>query len=144
MIRRISAVAVMGAAAAALALSGTAVAATRADHGPLAPSAHGPATARHAAGAQHSTHALANACWYSGSHWWCNNRSGAPVYKPGTTTVVGYMNSNPSWFVCRSDNGGHVGGPHPNRWEWTQADNGAWGWMKDTDISSETDPLPVC
>ncbi|MFI1302793.1 hypothetical protein [Streptomyces sioyaensis] len=143
MIRRISAVAVMAAAATALALSGTSVAATRAD-GPPAPAAHGPVKARPAAGAHHATHGLANACWYSGSHWWCNNRSGAPVYKPGSTTVVGYMNSNPSWFVCRSDNGGHVGGPHPNRWEWTQADNGAWGWMKDTDISSETDPLPVC
>ncbi|MGX9888778.1 hypothetical protein [Streptomyces sp. NPDC002276] len=88
--------------------------------------------------------ALASGCWYSGSHWWCNNVSGAPVYASGTTTVVGYMYSNPSWFVCRSDNGGYVGGPHPYRWEWTQADNGAWGWMKDTAIYSETDPLPVC
>ncbi|MFD7137335.1 hypothetical protein [Streptomyces sp. NPDC059894] len=90
--------------------------------------------------------AQASPCWYASSHWWCNNVSGAGVYvnDNGTARLVGTMYSNPSWFVCRSDDGGHVGGPHPNRWEWTQADNGAWGWMKDTDIYSETDPLPVC
>ena len=90
-----------------------------------------------------SAGALAAGCWYSASHWWCYNVSGAPVYA-SSGAVVGYMYSNPSWFVCRSDNGGYVGGPHPYRWEWTQADNGAWGWMKDTAIYSETDPLPVC
>jgi hypothetical protein len=82
-------------------------------------------------------------CWYSGTHWWCNNVSGAPVYN-SAYAVVGYMYSNPSWFICRSDFGGYVGGPHPYRWEYTQADNGAWGWMKDTAIYSETNPLPVC
>ncbi|MBK3569948.1 hypothetical protein JHN47_40335 [Streptomyces sp. MBT62] len=100
------------------------------------PTTSGPTTASASA-------ALAAGCWYSGSHWWCNNVSGAPVYA-SSGAVVGYMYSNPSWFVCRSDNGGYVGGPHPYRWEWTQADNGAWGWMKDTAIYSETDPLPVC
>ncbi len=34
-----------------------------------------------------------------------------------------------------------VGGPHPYRWEWTEADNGEYGWMKDTAIGSETDTL---
>ncbi|MFF4189218.1 hypothetical protein ACFYZ9_39120 [Streptomyces sp. NPDC001691] len=88
----------------------------------------------------------AGGCWYASSHWWCNNASGAGVYinNNGQAQYVGTMYSNPSWFTCRSDDGGYVGGPHPYRWEWTQADNGAWGWMKDTDISSETDPLPVC
>ncbi|GGY82050.1 hypothetical protein [Streptomyces omiyaensis] len=90
------------------------------------------------------TAAAANPCWYTGGNWWCNNISGAPVYRtPYVTDVVGHMHSNPSWFKCRYDFGGHVGGPHPNRWLWTQADNGAWGWMKDTDIHSETDPLPA-
>jgi hypothetical protein len=37
-----------------------------------------------------------------------------------------------------------VGGPHPTRWEFTVADNGEYGWMKDTAISSETNPLPNC
>lgn len=87
--------------------------------------------------------AAANPCWNSGGTWWCNNVPGAPVYRsPYVTDVVGYMYSNPSWFKCRYDFGAEVGGPHPYRWVWTKADNGAWGWMKDTDIYSETDPLP--
>jgi hypothetical protein len=55
------------------------------------------------------------------------------------------MNSNPSWFDCRLDadpTGG--GGPHPNRWLLTTADNGKRGWMKDSDIFSETDPVRAC
>ncbi|MGK5548152.1 hypothetical protein ACSNOH_25980 [Streptomyces sp. URMC 127] len=84
-------------------------------------------------------------CWYSGNHWWCNNRVGAPVYQAGSEQVVaGYMYSNPSWFVCRTEGGAHSGGPHPTRHIWTQADNGAWGWMHDDQISSETNPLPTC
>ncbi|MCU7730851.1 hypothetical protein ODJ79_44660 [Actinoplanes sp. KI2] len=106
--------------------------------GPVAGSAQGQAT-RSAA-----VRLFASGCWYSSSHWWCNNISGAPVYASGTSNVIGYMYSNPSWFICRSDSGGYVGGPHPYRWEWTEADNGAWGWMKDTAIYSETNPLPVC
>ncbi|QFQ98888.1 hypothetical protein F9278_25100 [Streptomyces phaeolivaceus] len=90
------------------------------------------------------TASAANPCWQSGGNWWCDNVPGAAVYKnPYTFEVVGHMYSNPSWFKCRYDFGGNVGGPHPNRWIWTQADNGAWGWMKDTDIYSETDPLPA-
>ncbi|MER5887872.1 hypothetical protein ABT160_28985 [Streptomyces sp. NPDC001941] len=140
--RTISAFLAAGAATAALTLSGAATA-TAASTNDAPPSYSGPKIAVGAA-VPASLSAKAAGCWYSGSHWWCNNRVGAAVYKPGVLEVVGRMYSNPSWFTCRSDNGGHVGGPHPNRWEWTQADNGAWGWMKDTDISSETDPLPVC
>jgi hypothetical protein len=55
------------------------------------------------------------------------------------------MYSNPSWFECRIE---HVptggGGPHSKPWIWTQADNGAWGWMKDSAIYSETNSLPTC
>lgn len=91
-----------------------------------------------------------NSCWYSSSQWWCNNVSGAPVYGfagddlyPVPSDIVGYMYSNPSWFDERRDDGPYVGGPHPHRWVFTEADNGKYGWMKDTDIYSETDPLPV-
>ncbi|MGQ4390243.1 hypothetical protein [Streptomyces sp. SAS_270] len=97
----------------------------------------------------------ASGCWYSGSHWWCNNTSGAAVYGykdqarnyPDSSRVVGRMYSNPSWFQCRYDGSlpdEYVGGPHPYRWVWTEADNGAYGWMKDTAISSETNTLPAC
>ncbi|MFJ1650669.1 hypothetical protein ACIOC2_04465 [Streptomyces sp. NPDC088337] len=54
------------------------------------------------------------------------------------------MYSNPSWFVCKFDGGQNHGGPHPTRWVWTQADNGAWGWMSDNNIASETNPQPTC
>ncbi|MET9900413.1 hypothetical protein [Streptomyces sp. NPDC006446] len=37
-----------------------------------------------------------------------------------------------------------VGGPHPTRWLMTKADNGQLGFMKDTAISSETDPVRDC
>ncbi len=105
-----------------------------------------------AAGTSAGTAEAATACWHSGTHWYCNNVSGAPVYKPtimfyttvSSKDIVGHMYSNPSWFVCRDDTGPYVGGPHPHRWVWTKADNGAWGYMKDTAISSETNTLPVC
>jgi hypothetical protein len=95
----------------------------------------------------------ASSCWYSGGHWWCSNSYGVPVYGantsgPDPTHVIGYMYSTTSWFKCRIDNGPYVGGPHPHRWEFTQADtatsNDGWGWMKDTAISSETNTLPTC
>jgi hypothetical protein len=87
--------------------------------------------------------AAADICWYSGAHWWCHNRAGAPVWSRGDNpTVVGYMNTTTSWFNCRKEGARNNNGPHPYRWEWTQADNGAWGWMKDSDISSDTNPLP--
>jgi hypothetical protein len=91
------------------------------------------------------TAAAAEPCWYESQngHWWCHNRAGAPVWSRGDNpTVVGYMNSTRSWFICRKEGAKNNNGPHPTRWEWTQADNLAWGWMKDSDISSETDPLP--
>ncbi|MFI6404759.1 hypothetical protein [Streptomyces sp. NPDC050548] len=146
LIRKITGAVAACTAVAALALTGagsaSAAPASVAGGRAVAPTGTPPTTSGPASGS--ASAALAAGCWYSGSHWWCNNVSGAPVYASGTATVVGYMYSNPSWFVCRSDNGGYVGGPHPYRWEWTQADNGAWGWMKDTAIYSETDPLPVC
>ncbi|MFD0775565.1 hypothetical protein ACFQZ2_16655 [Streptomonospora algeriensis] len=97
--------------------------------------------------------AAAGDCWYSDGKWWCNNVSGAPVYgfqgngdsfQPDPDRIVGYMYTNPSWFDCKLESIYYVGGPHPYRWEMTTADNGELGFMKDTDIASETDPLPTC
>lgn len=47
-----------------------------------------------------------------------------------------------SWFICltnlgKDDNGSDV---HPARRLYTQSDNGAWGFTKDGDIISETNP----
>lgn len=96
----------------------------------------------------------ASGCWAYGDNnrSWCENVSGAPVFGsvgnnhlyPNPDQVVGYMNSNPSWFYCKMDDQAYVGGPHPTRWLRTVADNGASGWMRDTDIYSETDPVRDC
>lgn len=113
-----------------------------------APAAHAATqtTAKTAASASAQSQAGAQAaapCWFSGTFWWCKNRYAAPVYSRGDNpTVVGYMYSTTSWFKCRKEGAHSNNGPHPNRWEWTQADNGKWGWMSDGDIYSETNPLP--
>ncbi|WP_055711968.1 hypothetical protein [Streptomyces torulosus] len=96
----------------------------------------------------------ASNCWRheDGNRYWCQNVSGAPVYGsignsrlyPDPNQVVGTMFSNPSWFYCKLDDQAWVGGPHPTRWLRTVADNGAYGWMKDTAIYSETDPVRDC
>ncbi|CAL9325753.1 hypothetical protein ABZ568_37970 [Streptomyces olindensis] len=96
----------------------------------------------------------ADNCWADGDgiRSWCHNVSGAPVYGyignnhiyPDPTKVVGYMYSNPSWFYCKLDGQAWVGGPHPTRWLLTVADNGKLGYMKDTAIYSETDPVRNC
>lgn len=93
-------------------------------------------------------------CWShaDGIRYWCENVSGAAVYGsignsrlyPNPNAVVGTMHSNPSWFYCKLDGQAHVGGPHPTRWLRTVADNGQYGWMKDTAIYSETDPVRDC
>ena len=94
----------------------------------------------------------ASGCWQDGNRYWCNNVSGAPVYGsvgnnhiyPDPTRIVGRMYSNPSWFYCKLDDQAWVGGPHPTRWLMTVADNGQLGWMKDTAIYSETNPVRDC
>ncbi|MFD7975346.1 hypothetical protein [Streptomyces sp. NPDC059071] len=87
---------------------------------------------------------LASDCWNAG-RWYCNNVYGAPVYQSKFGgDIVGYMFTTTSWFECKADNGDYIGGPHPRRWVWTQADNGQWGYMRDIDIYSETNPLPNC
>jgi hypothetical protein len=96
----------------------------------------------------------ADGCWPDGgsNKYWCENVSGAAVYGsignnhlyPNPNEIVGTMYSNPSWFYCKLDDQAWVGGPHPTRWLMTVADNGRLGWMKDTAIYSETDPVRYC
>ncbi|MGW2567767.1 hypothetical protein [Streptomyces sp. NPDC001537] len=82
------------------------------------------------------------------NHWWCRNKPGIRVQWAGQT--VGYLNSDTNWFTCRYEGdptGG--GGPHPNRWIYTLADtphlsHGGWGFVKDSDVIDETNPLPRC
>ena len=77
--------------------------------------------------------------------WKCNNRV-APVYRdPNTTHRVDTLRTNPSIFRCRVEGAFSGGGPHPYRWARTQGDDvGAWGYVRDIDIISETNSLPPC
>ncbi|MEV0617915.1 hypothetical protein AB0I81_31645 [Nonomuraea sp. NPDC050404] len=109
----------------------------------LAMSLAAAAPAAQAATTAATASAAADPCWYQSGNWYCVNRRGAPVWSRGDNpVVVGYMNTTTSWFKCRKEGARNNNGPHPNRWLWTQADNGAWGWMKDGDIYSETNPVP--
>ncbi|MEU0006868.1 hypothetical protein ABZ079_21975 [Streptomyces sp. NPDC006314] len=85
-------------------------------------------------------------CTLETNAYYCYNVYAAKVYDnfDGTGKVVGYMYTTYSWFSCRLDKGAYVGGPHPYRWLMTKADNGVWGFMKDTSISSETNPVISC
>ncbi|MET8678022.1 hypothetical protein ABZW18_10630 [Streptomyces sp. NPDC004647] len=147
-IRKLSVASAALGAGAALALTGAAPAGAASAGAPSAPAqtwqrqAAGPAVQ---SAAKSDARAVANPCWYRSGHWWCNNVVGAPVYGANSDAVVGRMYSNPSWFICRQEGGSTGGGgPHPNRWIYTQADNGAWGFMRDSDIYSETNALPRC
>ena len=87
------------------------------------------------------------ACKMAFGRWYCSNVEGARLEWDSQT--AGYLVSDFNWFVCRYEGdptGG--GGPHPNRWIYTLADitvtNGGWGFVKDSDIYSETNPLPTC
>ncbi|MGY1440050.1 hypothetical protein [Streptomyces reniochalinae] len=91
----------------------------------------------------------AGKCWRDNDgrlRYWCHNRVGAFVYShPNTgSKVVGYIDSNPSWFECNYDTGANHGGPHPTRYLYTTADNGKEGYVSDNEIIDETDPLPAC
>lgn len=97
----------------------------------------------------------ASNCWAAGFDRYgypasyCNNATGVAVRElvDGGTHVVDRLRTNPSWFACRADfpdrpNGSSV---HPYRWLWTQGDdNGAWGWVSDGDVISETNTVAVC
>ena len=75
----------------------------------------------------------------------CVNRVPSPIFQASTGVHIDNLRTNPSWFVCRAEAGFSGGGPHPTRWEWTQGDDaGAWGWVRDIDIASETNPMAAC
>jgi hypothetical protein len=75
----------------------------------------------------------------------CFNRVPSRLFLGSTTTVVDNLRTNPSWFVCRAEGEFSGGGPHPTRWVWTQGDDfGNWGWARDIDIASETNPITPC
>lgn len=85
--------------------------------------------------------------------YWCNNTAPTGVYESISYTYgrgqVGTLKSNPSWFICKTDDGeynGEANGPHPYRWLLTEADTpaGVWGWVPDKHVISETNPLPNC
>jgi hypothetical protein len=78
--------------------------------------------------------------------WLCNNRV-APVFRDpnASSPRVDTLRTNPSIFKCRIEGGPSGGGPHPHRWERTQGDDfGAFGYVRDIDIFSETNILPPC
>jgi len=84
-------------------------------------------------------------CWQSNGKWLCNNAVCCPVFRSGTNEVIDHLCTDPSVFVCRAEGNHNNNGPHPNRWEWTQGDEtGSFGWVTDSCIASETDPLPQC
>ncbi|MFF7169374.1 hypothetical protein [Streptomyces pseudovenezuelae] len=91
----------------------------------------------------------AASCNFDGvdGHWYCRNRPGIGVEWAGQT--FGYLNGTVSWFTCRYEGDPTGGGPHPNRWIYTLADtphysHGGWGFVKDSDVDDETNPLPRC
>ncbi|HWC82154.1 MAG TPA: hypothetical protein VG756_19560 [Pseudonocardiaceae bacterium] len=78
----------------------------------------------------------------------CVNQSPTDVYSSaGYSGNYGTLQHSPSWFACRTDNQPNgENGPHKNRWLYTQADSPGsyWGFVPDTHIFSETDPVPDC
>ncbi len=104
-----------------------------------------------------SASAASSTCWDAGFRqqnggggtqeaFYCYNVAGTPVYAHTTAgeQPIGTLYTGTNWFVCSLDYGDYVGGPHPYRWLYTEADNGVWGWVRDTDIYSETDPIAAC
>jgi hypothetical protein len=78
--------------------------------------------------------------------YWCHNVNTAAYIPASYDDSVGSLDSNPSWFACKTDSGAWngEGSPHPYRWVWTEADDGEWGWVPDSDIIDETNPIPYC
>lgn len=87
-------------------------------------------------------------CWQNSRGWYCNNTAPVIVYERPTTLSdpAGTVLTTTSRFICRGEGQPHHQGPHFNRWEKVPTDEppGSWGWMLDSQISSETNPLPEC
>jgi hypothetical protein len=76
----------------------------------------------------------------------CQNVYGARVYaQPAIGTYIDHLYTTTSWFECRTE-GGPNGetSPHPTRWLLTKGDGGKLGYVRDTDVYSETNPLYPC
>lgn len=79
----------------------------------------------------------------TGSYWACAFRVPAPVIVDGR--VVDHVRNDYHSVDCRAELDRHGQGPHPRRWVHTVGhDHGARGWVKDSDIPGDTNPLPVC
>ncbi|MBI3898235.1 MAG: hypothetical protein HY308_08055 [Gammaproteobacteria bacterium] len=84
-----------------------------------------------------STGAFAS-CWQSGDQWYCPNTPHTYVYQrydDENLQPVGILDSNPSWFTCKTHIREHEG--HNDVWYLTQGDRTlsgwenfeAWGWV---------------
>jgi hypothetical protein len=110
-----------------------------------------PATAANAASPCRDAGFTRTTPWgYTKEVFFCRNVAPQPVYAGDRTTSprVGTLTSSTSWFICVSDIGENNGSrPHPNRWLYTLADtpSGAWGYVPDKLVISETDSIPnIC
>jgi hypothetical protein len=77
----------------------------------------------------------------------CNTVYGARVYESQwSTRYIDHVYTSPQWYQCRTegrDNG--EGAPHPTRWLRVKGSQyGLWGYVRDTDIYNETNPLDPC
>jgi hypothetical protein len=101
------------------------------------------------AGAAEASLAAAPCTPRADGRWDCNNHNPAPIFDVPffwiTGTKIDHLRHNTDWFECRGDYEYAGGGPHPYRWILTQGDDfGKWGWVRDIDINSDTDPIRVC
>jgi hypothetical protein len=79
--------------------------------------------------------------------YYCNNITPVSVYQfPDRGQTVGFMYERTNWYACQINWGDFNGesGSHARRWLFTLDDTGQWGWVADSDIYSETDPVPTC
>lgn len=86
-------------------------------------------------------------CSFLAGKWRCENRAPALLFttRSQSSHALDTMRSTISIFRCKAEGGFSGGGVHPNRWACTQGDDQKkFGWMRDIDIASETDPLPDC
>lgn len=79
----------------------------------------------------------------------CHNGAGAPLYAdPNKATVVGWMDTTTSWFVCYAR--GAVHGGNNDVWYYTRGDRAAsgqsarkgWGYMPAQHLTTQVDPYP--
>ena len=81
--------------------------------------------------------------------WYCGNDPGSPLYaEPDAETMVGWMDTTTSWFVCYRHGARH--GRGDDVWYYTQGDRvvsphaarKAWGFMPADFLHASADPFP--